>query len=270
MPKSVQEYLKEPYARILIPDEQGGYTAEILELSGCFAEGETADETMQALDRAADSWIQAACDAGQEIPSPFMNQGYSGKIALRLPRSLHRQATQFAARDGVSLNQFLVSAIAARIGAEEAYTRLVAQLYEKLEDRLCMAVNRATINAIANCSSHVGMTMTVSLCSSTLSNLYSGHTTMTEAPCLVGTSTRTFAVSDQGAAWSTSGSGESITLISATSMVYPVIDGHILSDNSGILALEGKAITPMAFWAPSRGIVVGARNFPNMHQQHTN
>jgi predicted RNase H-like HicB family nuclease len=144
MPKSIQKYLKEPYARILIPDEQGGYAAEMLEFPGCFAEGETADEAMQALERAAESWIQAALDQGQEIPSPFMNQGYAGKVALRLPRSLHRQATQFAERDGTSLNQFLVSAIAARIGAEEFCNRLVTQLIEKLQEQLPTAANRVT------------------------------------------------------------------------------------------------------------------------------
>lgn len=147
MPKSMQDYLKEPYARMLIPDEQGGYAAEILEFPGCFAEGETADEAMQALERAAASWIQAALDQGQEIPSPCMHQGYAGKVALRLPRSLHRQATQFAARDGTSLNQFLVSAIAARIGAEEFYNRLVTQLIGKLQDQLPTAANRVTNSA---------------------------------------------------------------------------------------------------------------------------
>src|SRR2546428_6165317 len=136
MPKSIQEYLKEPYARILIPDEEGGFSAEILEFPGCFAEGDTADEAMQALDRAADAWIQAALNQGQAIPLPFRNQGYGGKIALRLPRSLHRQATEFAERDGTSLNQFLVSAIAARVGAEEFYNRLVTELSKKLEDKL--------------------------------------------------------------------------------------------------------------------------------------
>jgi predicted RNase H-like HicB family nuclease len=137
MPKSIEEYLKDPYARVLIPDEQGGYSAEILEFPGCVAEGETADETMQALERAAESWIQAALDQGQNIPEPFMNQGYGGKIALRLPRSLHRQAARMSERDGVSLNQFLVSAIAARVGAEEFYNRMA----ERLEDRWSVAAN---------------------------------------------------------------------------------------------------------------------------------
>src|SRR5215475_15194495 len=145
MPKAVHEYLKEPYARILTPEEEGGYSAEILEFSGCFAEGETADEAMQALERAADAWIQAALDQGQEIPPPFRNQGYGGKIALRLPKSLHRQATEFAERDGTRLNQFLVSAIAARVGAEEFYNRLTAQVFKKLQEYLS-ATSRVTNN----------------------------------------------------------------------------------------------------------------------------
>jgi predicted RNase H-like HicB family nuclease len=140
MPKTAEEYLKEPYSRVLIPDESGGYSAEILEFPGCFAEGESADETMDALERAAKSWIQAALDHGQEIPQPFMNQGYSGKVALRLPKSFHRKCVEFAERDGTSLNQFLVSAIAARIGAEECCRRLVSQVTETVQKQVAEAL----------------------------------------------------------------------------------------------------------------------------------
>jgi antitoxin HicB len=131
MLKTPDDYLKLPYSRILIPDE-GSYAAEILEFSGCFSQGETPDEAITNLEKAARSWIQVALAQGQEIPEPYLNQGYAGKIALRLPRSMHRQATRLAERDGVSLNHFLVSAIAARIGAEDFYTRLA----DKIERRL--------------------------------------------------------------------------------------------------------------------------------------
>ncbi len=142
MTRSMEEYLKEPYTHILVPDDMGGYAAEILEFPGCFAEGETANEAMKALDRAAAAWIRAALAQGQEIPPPFRNQGYGGKIALRLPKSMHRQATQFAERDGISLNQFLVSAIAARIGAEEVSNRLTTQLLEQLKEHLSAVATR--------------------------------------------------------------------------------------------------------------------------------
>lgn len=134
-------YLKEPYTRILIPNEDNSFSAEILEFPGCFAEGETADEAMRNLEAAAESWIEASLAQGQEIPEPEANQGYGGKIALRLPRSLHRQASRMAARDGTSLNQFLVTAIAARLGAEDLYT----QLTNRFEQRFAKSLTNSTV-----------------------------------------------------------------------------------------------------------------------------
>ncbi len=132
MKKASEEYLKEPYSRILIPNDDGIYSAEILEFPGCFADGNTADEAMMNLSASAISWIEVCIEQGLEIPEPFMNQDFGGKIALRIPRSLHRQAVRFAERDGVSLNQFLVSAIAARVGAEDSCTRLIDRLEERV------------------------------------------------------------------------------------------------------------------------------------------
>jgi antitoxin HicB len=132
-----EEYLKKPYARILTPDENGGFYAEILEFPGCFAEGETPNETFEALERAAQSWIEAALERDQEIPEPSTSQGYAGKVALRLPRSIHRRAAQMAERDRTSLNQFLVSSIAERIGAEDLYSKIA----EKFAGRFICTIN---------------------------------------------------------------------------------------------------------------------------------
>jgi len=129
---SARAYHNEPYARIITPDEQGGFYAEVLEFPGCFAEGETPNEAFANLERAAQSWIEASLGQGNEIPEPSSNIGYSGKIALRLPKSMHRQAVRLAERNGTSLNQFLVSAVAARIGAEELYSRLAQRLEERM------------------------------------------------------------------------------------------------------------------------------------------
>ncbi len=125
MNKRAEEYINEPYTRILIPNEDGSYSAEILEFSGCFAEGETANEAMENLVNAALAWLESCIEQGLDIPEPFENQDFGGKIALRLPRSLHRQASRMAERDGVSLNQFLVSAISARVGAENMFMHLM-------------------------------------------------------------------------------------------------------------------------------------------------
>lgn len=139
---SREEYLKKRYTRIILPAEEGGFTAEVLELPGCFAEGETPNETLEALDKAMISWIEAALEQGQEIPEPSENQSYGGKIALRLPRSLHRQASQLARLNQTSLNQFLVSSIAARIGAEDLYNRFIENSRGQIVTSLNLTMNR--------------------------------------------------------------------------------------------------------------------------------
>ena len=141
---SPETYLKKPYSRILTPEEEGGFSSEILEFPGCFAEGETASEAYEALERAARSWVEAALEQGQEIPEPFNNQGYGGRIALRIPRSIHRQAARMAERDETSLNQFLLGAISARIGAEDFYNKLI--------ERFRSNFFHQTFNVVANVS----------------------------------------------------------------------------------------------------------------------
>lgn len=118
--RSPEEYLKEPYTRLIIPDEESGFTAQILEFPGCVAEGDTVEEAYAGLERAAASWIEAALDLGQDIPAPAWAGEFSGRVALRLPRGLHRRAAIAAERDGTSLNQFIVMAVAEMVGAASA------------------------------------------------------------------------------------------------------------------------------------------------------
>lgn len=126
--KKPVDYLKDPYTRVLIPEEEGGYSAEVLEFPGCYSCGDSADEAMANLEEAAVSWIEASLEQGHEIPAPSSHQEYSGKIALRLPAGLHRDAARMAARERTSLNQFLVDAIAARVGAGNYHDRLLRDL----------------------------------------------------------------------------------------------------------------------------------------------
>ena len=120
------EYMKEPYARVLIRDETGQFTAEILEFPGCLTFGDSPNEAVDKLEETAKAWIEVELEQGHEIPPASANYEYSGRIALRLPKSLHRQAAIHAEREGVSLIHFLVSAIAARVGAEDLFGRIAA------------------------------------------------------------------------------------------------------------------------------------------------
>lgn len=136
MRKKPEDYLKEPYSRVLLPEEDGRFSAELLEFPGCFAQGNNPNEAFNNLEEAAKSWILASLDQGLDIPSPALNQSYSGKIALRIPRSLHKRAAQFAERDATSLNQFLIAAIASRIGADEYHS----YMFERIEKLVACTV----------------------------------------------------------------------------------------------------------------------------------
>jgi predicted RNase H-like HicB family nuclease len=131
--KAPKEYLREPYSRVLTPDEETGtYTAEIREFPGCVAQGDSPEEAYRNLEAAAESWIEVALEVGQAIPEPAQEESYSGRVALRLPKSLHRRAAQAAERDGTSLNQFLVAAVAEQLGAG----RIGALIAERSEQRV--------------------------------------------------------------------------------------------------------------------------------------
>lgn len=110
------EYLKMPYQRCVVPDSDGSYRAEINEFPGCIATGDTASEALANLEDVAASWLEVALEQGLRIPEPMDNSGFSGKLVLRLPKTLHRKAAHAAAREGVSLNQFIVASLAEHIG----------------------------------------------------------------------------------------------------------------------------------------------------------
>jgi uncharacterized protein (DUF1778 family) len=50
-------------------------------------------------------------------------KAYSGKVNLRMPKSLHRDLARRAEKEGVSLNQFMVVALARAVGEEESVRR---------------------------------------------------------------------------------------------------------------------------------------------------
>lgn len=111
------EIMRRPYERVLIPEAEGGYSAYISEFEGCFAEGESADEALSNLESTALAWIEAEQDAGRTIPDARNQMEYSGKVLLRLPKTLHGQLVRQASNEGVSLNQYLVHKLST--GADE-------------------------------------------------------------------------------------------------------------------------------------------------------
>ena len=110
------DILRRPYARVLIPETDGRFSAEIMEFPGCVAFGDDASSALKALEEVAVDWLDAAVEQGQGVPPPFADTDFSGKLMLRMPKGLHRRAALCAQNEGVSLNAFIAASLAEAVG----------------------------------------------------------------------------------------------------------------------------------------------------------
>ena len=89
------------------------FTASIKELPGLVVYGESLEEIYDEIELAKVDWIEANLEWGREIKEPLTNslEEYSGKVTLRLPKTLHRDVKERSDIEGVSLNQTIVQLI---------------------------------------------------------------------------------------------------------------------------------------------------------------
>lgn len=106
--QSLEYYLSLKYPVTVYPDTDGGYVAEIKDLPGCLTQGETLEETMININEARELWLETVYENGDKIPLPSTDDNYSGKLLLRMPKTLHRRLAEAADKEGVSLNQYIV------------------------------------------------------------------------------------------------------------------------------------------------------------------
>lgn len=116
-PQSTKDYLKLPYKIALRADEQnGGWTASVEELPGCDAHGDSPEQATRHLRGAMERWVGEALERGEQIPQPRSWGGHSGRLLLRMPQSLHAELAHAADGEGISLNQFITTALASAVG----------------------------------------------------------------------------------------------------------------------------------------------------------
>ncbi|MEJ1158306.1 type II toxin-antitoxin system HicB family antitoxin [Prosthecomicrobium sp. N25] len=97
--------------KIFYSEEDGGFIAVAPDLPGCSAFGETEAEALSELSHAMEAWLQAMRAAGNPIPLPSkeVEPDLSGRVLLRIPKSLHGRLAYRARTEGVSLNQYMVA-----------------------------------------------------------------------------------------------------------------------------------------------------------------
>jgi len=120
---------------ILWSEEDGEYVATCPAFPGLSALGETEEEALAEAKVALRLFIKTCEERGIPLPESESVQEYSGQFRVRLPKSLHRQAAQLAAMDGISLNQVVISAVEARVGAKQLGARMLGEMRHLLAEQ---------------------------------------------------------------------------------------------------------------------------------------
>lgn len=117
--KDLEYYLGLPYTITLKRGSgEGGeyWIARVLELPHCMTHGAKPEEALSDIEDAKQEWLKSNLEAGLPIPEPVK---FSGQYHLRMPPSLHEALALKSESEDVSLNQFIITALARAVGYAE-------------------------------------------------------------------------------------------------------------------------------------------------------
>ena len=123
---SIDYYAGLPYHLNVVRDAEDKakpWTASVEELPGCTSRGRSPEDVLESVQAAMTSWFEDALEEGREIPEPRSATSHSGRLLLRMPRTLHAELTRASEREGVSLNQFITDVLAAAVVWRSASSR---------------------------------------------------------------------------------------------------------------------------------------------------
>jgi antitoxin HicB len=121
---TIQELMRLPYRMEVLFDEDY-WAAEFPDLPGLVAGHETWEGLLAAIDDAKRAYFEAAFERELPIPPPKARQEeFSGRLMVRLPKTVHREAVSAARREGASLNAFITVAVARELGRIEEHDHM--------------------------------------------------------------------------------------------------------------------------------------------------
>lgn len=124
-------------------EEHVFWIAESKDLKGCVGQGDTIEEAIDELKSNEESWLETAKEVGLRIPEPSieLENEYSGKFVTRVSPTVHRDASENARKQGISLNQYVNNAIITMNAAQSAAEYVKAAAKEAVTDIRAMAVS---------------------------------------------------------------------------------------------------------------------------------
>jgi antitoxin HicB len=92
------------------------WKASVAELPGCEVYAPTPESAAAGIGEAVERWMRKARAEGREVPPPGAAAAHSGRLLVRMPRSLHADLVSVSEREGTSLNAYIVAVLSASVG----------------------------------------------------------------------------------------------------------------------------------------------------------
>lgn len=93
-------------------DGETCFEARVAELPDVAEYGDTHEEAYELALDSIETTAEIFAEKGKQIPAPFVSaEDYSGRVTLRLAKTLHRSLALVAEQEGVSLNQHMVNVL---------------------------------------------------------------------------------------------------------------------------------------------------------------
>ena len=99
------------YKKVVFPfkNKDGSVTwvVKFPDLPGCSAVGNTEEDALKEAEIACQLWLDEYYEENNVYPEPREEPSYSGRLVLRLPKTLHQQLAEQAEEEGTSLNSLI-------------------------------------------------------------------------------------------------------------------------------------------------------------------
>lgn len=109
-------------------DDNLQYSAQALEFPLLYICADTPAEAYNSILETINEFYEDAIEDGDTLPEPIeLADQYTGRVTLRMPKSLHKQVDLLSKIDGSSINQFVVGAVSSRIAGKHYESQIQNQ-----------------------------------------------------------------------------------------------------------------------------------------------
>jgi len=126
--------MKNKYSTNVIWDEEDNiFIATCTEFPLLSAYGDTQEEAITEFQVVLEMAIESYEEDNLELPKPRLSTTHSGQFRIRIPKTLHKNMTEAAEHEGVSLNTYAVSLLSERQASKALYSETIKTLEHTIQ-----------------------------------------------------------------------------------------------------------------------------------------